>query len=179
MRDITTSIEIDAKPDRVWKHLAAFSAYKGWNPFITALEGELALDGKISATLRLQTGDERGQFNHALSARIIRLEHEHEIRWSHGLWIPGLLRTEHCLRIAPRKGGVKFHQNMRVTGLLSHSLKDEFFTPFLTGFAAMNKALKERVEMLENAPRLTLAVANDNAGKSPPPLPGARSRNVG
>lgn len=177
MRDITTFIEIDAKPNRVWKHLAAFGAYASWNPFITAVAGELVLRGKVAATLRLQTGDERGQFNHALTARIIRLEHENEIRWAHGLWIPGLLRTEHWFRIAQRKGGVKFHQGMRVTGLLARSLKDEFFAPFRTGFEAMNRALKERVETLENTPRLHLAVANDNAGAAPPP--GTRSRSFG
>jgi hypothetical protein len=167
MDQLATDIVIDAKPDRVWRHLASFAEYGEWNPFITSISGELSL-GEIEAVLSLKTNDDRGQFRHAVSARLVRLEHELEIRWEHGLWLPGLMTTEHWFRIAPRKGGVRFHQGMKVTGLLSHSLKGDFFGPFEAGFIAMNQALRDRTEACPTRAQVEPDFANDNAGKLPP-----------
>jgi hypothetical protein len=165
MKELATFIEIDAKPDRVWRHMAAFRLYGEWNPFITAIDGHPVVGERITATLRLKTADGRNQANHVIAPRIVKVENEHEIRWEHGTWFPGMLSFEHWLRISQRKGGVKFHQIMRVEGMLTAMLKDDYFAMFREGFTAMNAALKLRVETLE-APHLKAApIANDNGGK--------------
>jgi hypothetical protein len=174
MKELATFVEIDAKPDRVWKHLAAFQHYGEWNPFITAVDGHATVGEKVTMTLRLKTADGRNQANHVIAPRIVKVENEHEIRWQHGTWFPGMLNFEHWLRISQRKGGVKVHQVMRVEGLLTALLKDDYFAMFREGFEAMNAALKQRVETLE-APHLRAqpsaqsdahAGANDNAGRA-------------
>jgi hypothetical protein len=164
MKELATFIEIDAKPDVVWPHVAGFRQYADWNPFIIGLDGHPAVGGKVTVTMRLKTQDGRNQANHVITPRVIKVEHEHEIRWEHGAWLPGMLRIEHWFRLTQRKGGVKFHQCMRAEGLMTTVLKDDYFAMFREGFNAMNAALKARVEthappVVKDAP-----IANDNAG---------------
>ena len=171
MKELATFIEIDAKPDLVWQHVAAFRHYSEWNPFITSVQGHPVVGEKVSVTMRLKTADGRNQANHIITPRIVKVEDEHEIRWEHGAWLGWLLTFEHWFRITQRKGGVKFHQCMRVEGLLTGVLKDDYFAMFREGFTTMNAALKTRVETME-PPKLRPAYnANDNAGRRPPPLP--------
>ncbi|MBL8643362.1 MAG: SRPBCC domain-containing protein [Rhodospirillaceae bacterium] len=149
MKELATFIEIDAKPDVVWRHVLAFRAYPEWNPFITAISGHPVLGEKISLTMKLKTEGGRNQANHTITPRIVKFEDEHEIRLEHGAWFSWLLTIEHWFRITQRKGGVKFHQCMRVEGLLTTVMKDDYFAMFREGFTGMNAALKRRVESLE------------------------------
>jgi hypothetical protein len=149
MKELSTVIEIDAKPDVVWRHIIGFRNYSDWNPFITAIDGHPLAYSKIHMTMRLKTQDGRNQANHTITARIVKFEDEHEIRFEHGAWFSWLLTVEHWLRITQRKGGVKVHQCMRVEGLLTTVMKDDYFNMFKDGFEAMNAALKKRVETLE------------------------------
>lgn len=176
MKELATVIEIDAKPDVVWRHLTAFRPYPDWNPFITSISGHPSLGQKVTVTMRLKTPDGRNQANHVIVPRIVKVEDEHEIRWEHGAWFSWLLTIEHWFRITQRKGGVKFHQCMRVEGLLTTVLKDDYFAMFRDGFTAMNAALKQRVETLEPPKRVDEPIANDNAGRIiiPPNPPTAR-----
>jgi hypothetical protein len=146
MKELATFIEIDAKPDVVWRHIVGFRAYPDWNPFIVAIDGHPIYGSRVNMTMRLKTKDGRNQANHTISARIVKFEDDHEIRWSHGAWFSWLLTVEHWLRITQRKGGVKVHQCMRVEGLLTTVMKDDYFNMFRDGFTAMNTALKQRVE---------------------------------
>jgi hypothetical protein len=168
MKELATFIEIDAKPDVVWQHAADFRRYAEWNPFITAIDGDPVVGAKIRVTMRLKTPDGRNEANHVVTPRIVKVEDEFEIRWEHGAWFPGLLNIEHWFRITQRKGGVKFHQCMRVEGLIALALKDDYFVMFRDGFAAMNAALKRRVETLQPPQRHGAPIANDNAGRGQP-----------
>lgn len=167
MMDISTNIFIAAKPDRIWRHLAAFNRYAKWNPFIVALSGDRAVGERITLTLKLKTPDGRREADHDIAAHIVKVEDEHEIRWEHGSWFPGLMDFEHWVRIAPCKGGAKFHQNMRVTGLLTRLLKDDYFAMYRAGFDAMNAALKDLVEGAAAVQGDPMPVANDNSGDLP------------
>ncbi len=40
---ISTTVEIDALPSRVWTVLVDLPAYRSWNPFIVAAEGRVAV----------------------------------------------------------------------------------------------------------------------------------------
>lgn len=190
MKELATVIEIDAKPDVVWRHLAAFRHYGEWNPFITAIDGHPILGQKVKVTMRLKTADGRNQANHIIEPRIIKVEDDNEIRWEHGAWFSWMMTIEHWFRITQRKGGVKVHQCMRVEGLMSTVLKDDYFNMFRDGFNDMNAALKHRVETFEPRTQKNLPIsadtpapidapgANDNRGRAilPPFSPDARSR---
>ena len=169
MQEIATSIFIAAKPDRIWRHLSAFHRYPAWNPFIVAMTGHRGVGEKIVATMRLVSADGTRAADREISARIVKVEDEHEIRWTHGSWLPGLMDFEHWVRIAPCKGGAKFHQHLRVEGLLTGMLKEDYFAMFRAGFEAMNAALKELVEAPATERSDPLPIANDNTGDAPIP----------
>lgn len=166
MNDVATVIFVAAKPDRIWKQIAGFSRYGEWNPFLISVEGQRALGERATLTFHLTTADGRSA-DRAIAARIIKWEDEHEIRWSHGGWIPGLMDVEHWIRIAPCKGGAKVHQGLSASGLLSRLFGSDYFVMFKAGFEAMNTALKAEVEHQETARAPVAAVANDNAGVTP------------
>ncbi|MCB2106572.1 MAG: SRPBCC domain-containing protein [Rhodobacteraceae bacterium] len=177
MKEVSTAIFIPVKPDRVWRQIAGFRNYGKWNPFIVAIEGELSVGRDVDVTFKLTAPDGQRSVNHKIAVRLVKIEEEHEIRWTHGSWLPGLLNFEHWMRIAPCKGGVKFHHTMRITGLMSGTLKDDYFAMYRGGFAAMNDALMARIESIEDE-RSAHVVANDNSG-TPPHLPGIGKWNVG
>lgn len=174
MSEIATSIFIAAKPDRIWKQLIGFNRFAEWNPFILSIDGQRGLGEKVLLKLRLATADGR-MADRDISARIIKWEDEHEIRWGHGSWIPGWMDFEHWVRIAPCKGGANVHHCMRVSGLLAGLLRPDYFTMFESGFAAMNAALKDVVETQEAARPPAAVFANDNTG-APPRAPDDRRR---
>lgn len=169
MKELATFIEIDVKPDIVWPHVVAFHKYSEWNPFITKVQGNAVVGEKVNMTMLLRTPDGLNAANHTIGPRIVKVEDEHEIRWEHGALFSWLLNIEHWCRITQRKGGIKFHQCLRVEGLLTTVMKDDYFAMFRQGFMDMNAALKKRTESLApakeppahgNAP-----IANDNAGR--------------
>lgn len=45
MHRVRTTIDIAAPPERVWSILTDFAAHPQWNPFITAIWGELKTGG--------------------------------------------------------------------------------------------------------------------------------------
>ena len=166
MKDLVTFIEIDAKPEVVWHHAAAFRHYADWNPFIIGIDGHPMVGERLTVTMKLKIQDDRNQANHVITPTIVKVEDDHEIRWEHGAWFPGMLTIEHWFRITQRKGGVKFHQCMRAEGLMTAVLKDDYFAMFREGFEAMNAALKKRVETMEPPKLRATPIANDNGARA-------------
>jgi len=68
------------------------------------------------------------------------------IRWRGRLGMPGLFDGEHELRLEPTAdGGTRFVQRESFTGLLV-PMMPRVLDDTATGFAAMNAALRDRVE---------------------------------
>ncbi|MBT8239915.1 MAG: SRPBCC family protein, partial [Acidimicrobiia bacterium] len=44
---LTTEIEIDAMPERVWEVLTDLDAYESWNPFVVSSAGTVAVGEKL------------------------------------------------------------------------------------------------------------------------------------
>jgi uncharacterized protein YndB with AHSA1/START domain len=53
MREISTSIDIDAPPDRVWSILTDFAAFPQWNPFIVRADAILQPGARLAVTMQL------------------------------------------------------------------------------------------------------------------------------
>ena len=49
--ELTTFVDIDATPERVWQVLIDLPAYAEWNPFITSAEGEFVEGGRVSVSV--------------------------------------------------------------------------------------------------------------------------------
>lgn len=139
--ELRTELEIDAPPERVWEVLADFAAYHEWNPFITAIAGELRQGAELSVTVSPPESDDA-----RFRPRVLVCEEPRELRWRGQLWVKGLFDGEHyfqCLE-AP-EGRTRFVHGENFSGLLVRFVGQRL-THVARGFVYMNQALKERVE---------------------------------
>lgn len=137
---IRTEIDIDAPPERVWAVLSDFSAYPAWNPFIVSASGEPRPGERLANRLAPSNGD-------AMTIRptVLVANPGQELRWRGRLLMPGIVDGEHYFQLIPLpSGGTRFVHGETFTGAL---------VPFAgsvldveADFAAMNAALKRRVE---------------------------------
>jgi hypothetical protein len=52
VRTVAHAIDIPASPATVWRLLAQTDRYPEWNPFMTALTGQLAVGERLAVTIR-------------------------------------------------------------------------------------------------------------------------------
>ena len=142
MREISTTIEIDAPAERVWEIITDFPAYPEWNPFVRSLEGELRLGGQLEASIQ-PPGKKPMRFR----LRVVTLEPNRELRWEGHLLFPGLFDGEHTL-VIERRGDdrVRLLHYELFRGLLVAPLLRLIGANTRRGFEEMNRALKERAE---------------------------------
>lgn len=148
MKEIRTTADIHATPQRVWETLADLAGYKDWNPYITRAAGGLQVGGTLTLHLEPPGGT-------ALTVRPVVLEAEapRELRWLWDKGFSGLADSEECFTIVP-KGDNRTHviHRLTCTGLalslpgIGPATAARLETNFREGMDAMNRALKARVQ---------------------------------
>jgi hypothetical protein len=142
MREITTEIDIKARPSHVWEILTDFDAYPAWNPFINRIIGEPRVGSHLDVTMT-HPGGKPAHF----TPKVVVVRANRELRWKGKLFVGGLFDGEHIFTIAPAGGSsVHFVQRERFRGILVPFLRKMLETKTRKGFVAMNKALKTRAE---------------------------------
>ncbi len=142
MKELSSSIEIDASPERVWQVLTDFGLYPQWNPFIRRVRGKAI--GRARLLVRVQPSGARGM---TFRPVVTRADPGRELRWRGGLLIPGLLDREHIFVIEPlEEGRVRFSQRQVFSGLLAPLLARGLHRDTRRGFEEMAYAFKERAE---------------------------------
>ncbi len=141
MKQIDTSIKIDATPGVVWDILTDFAAYPTWNPFITSVEGIARVGERLS--IRVVPPGQKGM---SFRPHVLEAEPERQLRWKGRLIAPGLFDGEHLFRIEPAADGIRFHHSEKFTGLLPSVMPASSFEAVRNGFEAMNRALMQRAE---------------------------------
>lgn len=141
MRELATSIEIDAPPDRVWSVLTDFDSFPDWNPFIRSARGEVEPGAKLE--VRIEPPGGRAM---TFKPTVLVAEPGRELRWLGRLLLPGLFDGEHIFRIEPLESGrSRFGQAERFSGVLV-PLFGKTLEQTRRGFEAMNEALRRRAE---------------------------------
>lgn len=138
-RAISAAVEIAATPEHVWAVLVDFAAYPEWNPYIVDAEGAPRRGERLSLHMRV------GGKTFSLRPKVIEASQGRELRWDGRLGIPGIFDADHIHRLERTATGTLYTQSERFSGAL---------VPFLgktleateAAFAAMNSALKQRVE---------------------------------
>jgi hypothetical protein len=139
---LTTQIDVDASPARVWALLTDFSAYPEWNPFIVRAEGRIEVGSRLS--LRMQPVGARAV---SLRPTVVEAAEGSRLRWRGRLWMRGIFDAEHDFRVEALDGGrSRLTQNERFTGLLVAVMARSLDRHTLPAFEAMNAALKLRAE---------------------------------
>jgi hypothetical protein len=143
--ELTTFVDIDAPPERVWQVLTDLPAYAEWNPFITRAEGTVAAGNRLSVNLPSVNAFVPSR----LRPTVLEVDPGRRFRlWSRldRLSIPGIFEVEHTVTLADHDGGVRLWQQDQFRGLLAPVLIRSLNRHRSAAFNAMNAALKERVE---------------------------------
>jgi hypothetical protein len=139
--ELRTEVEIDAPASVVWSALLDTSRYQEWNPFITAVEGELRVGERPSITLSLpESGDMR------IRPRVLVVEPHRELRWRGELLFAFLFSGEHFFRLEETSAGrTRLVHGEDFDGWLVRFLGKKL-AETARSFVFMNHALKRRVE---------------------------------
>ena len=151
MKQISTSIEINAPATRVWQVLTDFAAYPEWNPFVREIKSQGPL--QEGAQLQVSLGAP-GARPMSFRPSVLQAQPDHELRWLGRLLLPGFFDGEH--RFVIEKLGenrVQFEQTEVFRGVLVKLFAASLSGDTKRGFEAMNRALKTRVESLETHSR--------------------------
>ena len=139
--EIKTSLEIDAPPETVWEILTRFDEYGAWNPYHTAVLGDLAPNGPID--IHVVRPDGKALVVHAV---IQQVSPNRQLVWGGG--IPIIFEGMHVFKLTPTTGGgTLLEQNETFSGVI---------IPFLDlppdvieqGYRSVNEAVRQRASEL-------------------------------
>jgi hypothetical protein len=140
MRTVTSTIDLDASPEEIWRVLTDTGAHADWNPFITELHGTLEVGKRID--VRIAPPGARPMSFHPT---VTEVEPGRKLAWLGHLVFPGLFDGAHSFTLTPLPGGrTRLVQSETFRGLLvgfsGHLLHNTG-----AGFTAMNEALRREV----------------------------------
>ncbi|MCU1637944.1 MAG: Polyketide cyclase/dehydrase [Microbacteriaceae bacterium] len=141
MRIIEHTVEIEAPPEKVWLEFSRTDDYGEWNPFIPQLSGAFHVGSRLSVTIR------PGERQMTFRPTVVSVERNRTVQWLGRLGVPGIFDGRHEFHLEPlSSGGTRFTQRESFSGLLVGALGSVLADTEL-GFAAMNEALRSRVEL--------------------------------
>lgn len=137
---ISTAVEIEAPPARVWEVLVDLPAYPQWNPFIVEAAGKVAAGETLSLRMALP-----GRAPMTIEPRLLVVEPGRELRWRGSLWMRGLFDGEHAFVLTPLENGrTRLDHSERFEGLLLPIAKRMVYDATVESFRALDAALAER-----------------------------------
>lgn len=140
-KHITTSIKIEATPQKVWKVLTDYEKYSEWNPFITSISGNVKRGNQITVNIQKMT------FN----PKVLIFKENSELKWLGHLWFKGLFDGEHRFYLTANENGTTtLEHSEKFSGILVRLFSKKIDTEIKRDFKLMNKKLKERVENFKN-----------------------------
>lgn len=138
---LETSIHIAATPAEVWHVLTDLDAYGEWNPFIVSAQGTVAVGEKLENRLKPPGGRPM-----TFRPKVTAVEPNRRLEWLGRLGVPGLFDGRHRFDLEPTPSSTLLRHTEDFNGVLVRLMKKSLDGSTLTGFNAMNRALKDRVE---------------------------------
>ncbi|MGN9837827.1 SRPBCC family protein [Nonomuraea sp. H19] len=141
MRAISSAIDINASPEKVWAVLVDFASYPEWNPFMREASGEAVVGGRL--VLRMFPENGRPV---TFKPEVLAAEPGKRLKWVGHLIVPGLFDGTHEFTLtATPEGGTHLVQSESFKGLLVPFL-GKLIEGTTRNFENLNEALKKRVE---------------------------------
>lgn len=143
--EVRTEISILASAEKVWSLLLNTYDYKHWHPYITAVEGEVALGNKIKV-YTIDAQKQEGTFK----AYILTLEPHKELAWGGSLGF--VFRARHYFVIEQIGNGVvRFVQGEYWKGWFGRWYGKKIYKETFETFNLMNQKMKIVLEpIIEN-----------------------------
>jgi hypothetical protein len=142
-KTIETQISIKASPSKVWHILTDFSAMPSWNPFITAIGGDVLPGSRLSVTIAPP-----GQSGITFAPTVLAATQDQELRWLGTVANRWIFAGEHYFLLNPTSDGeTSLIHGERFSGMLAPLImRGRMLEATKDGFLAMNAALKRRSE---------------------------------
>jgi len=139
--ELRSEVEIDASPAHVYAILTDFANYGDWNPFLTVVQGELAVGRILSVEMSLPEGDA-----YTLEPEVTQVSAASELRWRARFAFAALLEAEQLFLLKEARPGVtRLVQGLNFSGFLL-KFSNKILTQSARGCVYMNQALKKRAE---------------------------------
>jgi hypothetical protein len=140
-RQLSSEIQINSSPERVWTIITDFADFPLWNPFIRRANGIIKTGARLE--ILVQPSGTKGM---TFRPKVLLADPNHELRWVGRLYLPWLFDGEHAFIINTLKdNSVRFIQCEKFTGLLVPFARG-LLRDTQRGFEEMNRALKLRAE---------------------------------
>lgn len=144
---ITTTIVINATPEKVWSVLTQFNEYPVWNPFIKSIQGVPKKGENIVTTIKLPNSNAM-----KFKPVVLAFDKEKLFQWKGKLFISGLFDGTHSFELKDNNNGTTtFIHSESFSGILVSVLWKMLKNNTHKGFEMMNEALKNRVEIKNEA----------------------------
>lgn len=140
MKTVSSTVEINASPERVWAILTDLPGHASWDPFITAISGSLVPGQKLNVTIH-PPGNRPTSFKPTVKSVV----EDRELAWLGRLVMPGLFDGAHRFTLEPTQSGTKFQASESFSGLLV-GFSRGLLQHTQQGFEQMTAALKRRAE---------------------------------
>jgi hypothetical protein len=140
MRTVTSTIELDARPEEIWRVLTDTAAHSDWNPFITELHGNLEVGNRIDVRIAPPGGRPM-----SFHPTVTEVNPGRKLAWLGHLLFPGLFDGAHSFALEPLPDGrTQLVQSETFRGVLVWFSRGLLHNTEL-GFTAMNEALRRQV----------------------------------
>ncbi|MCA1746004.1 MAG: SRPBCC domain-containing protein [Bacteroidales bacterium] len=144
-KELTTKIQINATPEKVWSVLSDFENYPKWNPFITSIKGNVIMGKKV--TVRLVPPGNKGM---TIRPEIMSIVPNKHLSWQGRLLVKGVFDGVHSFDLIENLNGTTtFVHSEKFNGLLVPLMKKFIDQQVKSGFESMNQNLKETVEQTD------------------------------
>ena len=142
MLEITTKINIDCPPEKVWKILTDFDKYPEWNPMIKSIEGELKRRNRLKVRLEI-----KGMSKMTIKPRVATFHSGKSFSWLGHLLIIGLFDGHHIFELNQNQdGSTEFIHREQFSGVMVLLMKKTLKTKVAGAFEEMNRNLKSTCE---------------------------------
>lgn len=142
MKQLRTSIEISAPPDKVWSILTDFDRYPEWNPFIISIIGKPKIRERLRVTLQPP-----GSKPMVFKPQVTLFKRGKQFGWLGSLFMRGIFDGHHIFEIEELPDNkCIFIQREDFSGLLVPLLWKSLDTKTRAGFMAMNDKIKDLAE---------------------------------
>ncbi len=144
MKQISSSVEINASADCVWQILTDSPRLSEWNTFLVRLEGTIQPGKKLKVSLKLPGGKPM-----TFRPKVLTAETNQELSWLGHFGFGGFFKGQHRFTIEPLdESTVRFTQEETFSGLF-RPLLGSLLRKTGGAFEDMNRGLKARAEATE------------------------------
>ena len=138
MKTVSYAIDIDVRLSQVWAVLDDLAAYPERNPLFPQASGQLAVGERLTLASRPTVGRPM-----TIRPKLLAVQPGAELRWVSSL--TGIIGGEHSFTLTAVSVGTRLVQSETFRGVLV-PLSGKTIAAAEADFAALNRALKQRVE---------------------------------